>query len=549
MFFQVSLARRIRNARDRAFVLAALGGCCLVLPIAAPISQVNSRTVAEKYKSAPVAAQPANAKSAAATTAAAPQPNDAIRPLANEYRLGAQDKIRVSVFEKRVGEYHEWAALNGEFELDPSGALFLPLAGVIDAQHMSTSELAYAIAVRVQQNAGLAKRPDVSVMVTRYRPFYLVGDVQQPGEFPYRPGLTTMKALAIAGGLFRDAGGGGALRRNTEIAKGALRQAGLELRRMFVRRVRLSEELTLVDSNDVAMLGSDINLDRPRELALDAQIDTLLLDEERIMHARVNGLRSQISRQNELIALLRDEGRAIKKKIDSRRKQYDLALAENAKIEKLWKKKLVVSTRRLNMQRTLAELEGHILDLESAYLRVQQDLSKAERDIFDARAKMIAEITAEMQQVEAQIEVLRSNAVTQQTLIATAPAPITRVSNGKGDPVEAGDTHRVIYSITRKVGHGPATTFETDEDAVVLPGDVVRISVVATDTSIMGVSNGMPNIPGIPGVTPARDGVPGVETRTKVTPAGTTRAVAAKKPGGVAIPVNTSSEPPIPARP
>ena len=135
---------------------------------------------------APIAgAAYAQSAPSAAAAAAAQDPRDA------DYRLGAGDKLRVIVF----GE----PSLSGEFEVSGSGMVALPLVGQIKALGLSTSEFQNGFAAALRD--GYIKDPRVSVEVLNYRPFYILGEVTKPGEYPYSNGLTVMKAVATANGF------------------------------------------------------------------------------------------------------------------------------------------------------------------------------------------------------------------------------------------------------------------------------------------------------------------------------------------------------------
>jgi protein involved in polysaccharide export with SLBB domain len=108
-----------------------------------------------------------------------------------DYRLGPGDKIRVTVFG------HE--DLSGEFEVDGSGNVSLPLIRNVPAQGLTVSQLEQAVIDRLQPD--YLKDPSVSVEVLNYRPFYIYGEVNQPGSYPYVSGMTVLNAIAMAGGF------------------------------------------------------------------------------------------------------------------------------------------------------------------------------------------------------------------------------------------------------------------------------------------------------------------------------------------------------------
>lgn len=106
------------------------------------------------------------------------------------YRLGSGDKIRVQVFG------HE--DLGGEFSVDGTGNISLPMIRSVRAEGLTVSELEDEIENKLKPEYLL--NPRVSVEVLNYRPFYIHGEVNQPGEYPYADGMTVIKAVALAGG-------------------------------------------------------------------------------------------------------------------------------------------------------------------------------------------------------------------------------------------------------------------------------------------------------------------------------------------------------------
>lgn len=127
----------------------------------------------------------------AAPAQAFAQPSaDAAREIP-DYRLGAGDKIRVITF----GE----AALTGEFIVSGSGKAALPLVGEIEAVGLTPRE--FQTRVETALKNGYLREPKVSVEVLNYRPFYILGEVNAPGTYPYTNALTVMNAVATAGGF------------------------------------------------------------------------------------------------------------------------------------------------------------------------------------------------------------------------------------------------------------------------------------------------------------------------------------------------------------
>lgn len=104
--------------------------------------------------------------------------------------LQAGEKIKVIVF----GEDR----LTGEYEIDPAGFVALPLAGTVKAAGLTKADLEKALAKKF--SGEYLRNPKVTVEVSAFRPFYILGEVGKPGEYPFKSGLNVVSAIALAGG-------------------------------------------------------------------------------------------------------------------------------------------------------------------------------------------------------------------------------------------------------------------------------------------------------------------------------------------------------------
>ena len=107
-----------------------------------------------------------------------------------DYQLGTGDKVRVVVF----GEED----LGGEYVVDGSGFVRMPLIGQLNAAGLSVRD--FEAEVKAKLDDGFMKDARVSVQVTSYRPFYIIGEVNKPGEYPYVNNMSVLNAVALAGG-------------------------------------------------------------------------------------------------------------------------------------------------------------------------------------------------------------------------------------------------------------------------------------------------------------------------------------------------------------
>lgn len=107
------------------------------------------------------------------------------------YTLDSGDKLRVVVFGQD--------GISGTYLVDAGGNISLPLVGTVRARGVTTQHLASTIAARLKQ--GYVREPHVTVTIDAYRPFFILGEVTTPGQYPFVPNMTAENAIAVAGGF------------------------------------------------------------------------------------------------------------------------------------------------------------------------------------------------------------------------------------------------------------------------------------------------------------------------------------------------------------
>lgn len=168
--------------------------------------------------------------SLAAACASAPAPAavaaDPQAALLEDYVLGPSDKVRLIVFNE--------PDLSGEFALNSRGQVSLPLLGDIDAAGLTVEQLAAKITASLSQ--GYINDARVAAEVITYRPYYILGEVAAPGEYPYSSGMTVIKAVAAAKGF-------------TYRAKKSV---------VYVKRSGAAEEVKMKLTPDLVVLPGDV---------------------------------------------------------------------------------------------------------------------------------------------------------------------------------------------------------------------------------------------------------------------------------------------------
>lgn len=146
----------------------------------------------------------------------------AAAPAVQDYVLGPGDKLRLSLYDD--------ASFSGEFTVSDNGTVSLPLIGTQPAGGMTVS--AFRDAIQTKLADGYYRNPRVSAEIANFRPFYILGEVNKPGQYPYVAGMTLGEAVAIANGY-------------TYAARKGL---------VAIRRAKSSEEVK-IDANPAMPIG------------------------------------------------------------------------------------------------------------------------------------------------------------------------------------------------------------------------------------------------------------------------------------------------------
>lgn len=379
-----------------------------------------------------------------------------------EYQLGVEDKLMIRVYEWRSveGEVRDWTALAGEYVVGASGVLTLPFVGSIPATGKTTEEVAAVISSKLNNVLGLVDKAEASVAVIERRPFFISGEVKASGRYPFSPGLTVQRAIAIAGGGSQLATVGSRASRDAISASGNIGILRDQLVRLLVQRARVNAETNKASIVPPVIRGAPSTF-----------ISSLVADETVIMVSRQRKIDQEISALDSLQSLLEQEIEALRKKMISIEVQMVTITKEREGIEELAKKGLVNNSRLLQAERNRVDIEGRVLDLTTAILRAQQEIGKANQSRISFLSGREAELALDRQKLDSQIGEIERKIDMQQGLLAEA-ASFTS-AGGR----ELGDEGLVLtYKITREMA-GELKELTVDKNAPVQPGDVVVVEL------------------------------------------------------------------------
>ncbi|MGF9567107.1 polysaccharide biosynthesis/export family protein [Neorhizobium sp. JUb45] len=375
---------------------------------------------------------------------------------AEDYRLGAQDKISISVY--------EYPGLSGTFAVGPSGEIGAPLIGDVKVEGHSTGEAGALIAAALAQAEKLRETPRVTVQIVEYRPYYVVGHVDRPGRYTYEPGMTVLKALGAAGGLYRPSGGDVLrLERDATNAEGLVQTLQISSAQLRLRIQRLHAERNDFPEfkPEVVRVESDKN----------ALLNSFIQQEQMIFNAKRKLLSGQVDALSKLAKTYRAEVASLRERVKLKGVEVAATQARLNVDYKLATSGATASSVALERERLLADIRGEEEELLSLVLRAEQGVTQSEqslRNLVDSRERDDAQELhdAEVELAQAQAKLKTAKALVNEALVS-APATyrewasdmqqqpsyrivraagegIVEISANENDPVKAGDVLKIV---------------------------------------------------------------------------------------------------------
>jgi len=385
-----------------------------------------------------------------------------VQPSRAEYVLGPEDQVTVKVY--------EWPDVGGDFKVGADGKISVPLVGVINASGVSTAQLEEVVVGILKQQSRFNDSPSVSVQIKEYRPFFILGDVQKPGAYAFRPGLTVLQAVSTAGGFFRmNDPGLLRLERDAIMQRSDLRILKEKLVALVARNARIDAER--VGAEEVVFPDVDeLDQNDPKVVALHER-------ERGLFQARRGELEKQLTGFADLQKLYQGEIQAVQLQIQSEKRQAELVQKELDELRGLAARGLTSNPRILLVERTLAEIEGTQRNLDAIIMRARQSIAQAIQQAEELKTKSRERMDAESDAVAGEMRETRGRIEMAKQLIAeaetTAPLAIAkRVRNTGVEP---------RYEVARRTSTGATEQMKVESSEQVQPGDVVEVRTVPTE--------------------------------------------------------------------
>ncbi len=352
---------------------------------------------------------------------------------AADYTLDTGDKLHIAV--------HDWPDLTGEFNVTATGTIFLPVIGEIPVKGFTASQVATKIATELQQRQKLNDLPSATTEIIQFRPFYVLGDVQSPGSFPFQPGLTVMQAVSVAGGYYRLVDVASLrLERDAIAAKGDIDVLQTRMKQLQARQIRLTAEQS--GTQELTFPSEWMKEDSSSPEA------RLVAEEKAIFATNSDSFVQRKATFDRFHQIYEGEVASIKQQIESERQQYRSVQDELTSVTNLVAQGLTQKPRKQSLERTLAQVSGNIQGFNTLVLQAQQNISQTEQaklDLIVQRSERINRDTqltrAEMDSTKAKIETARrlvyeAQTATPDTISHTKTARFLVAKQGQGEPTE-----------------------------------------------------------------------------------------------------------------
>jgi exopolysaccharide production protein ExoF len=371
-----------------------------------------------------------------------------------EYLLGTSDRLRIKV--------QEWPDLTGEYSVDANGAVSLPLIGDIQAAGHPVKDLAQEISARLQKRSGGSDRPFAAIEIVQFRPYTILGDVQKPGEYPFRPGLTVIQAIAVAGGYYRPVlPPAQRLDRDVAIAEGDLRAATTKRIRLLVRTARL--QAALDGKDDFAV---------PKELESrtnDPDVSAVLHDEHGALTQERDVARTEQAALERISMLYQSQIESLQQRIASFKQEKGTIDHQLDEVRALSARGLALSATLIGLERASAQVADQRLISETEILKAYENIELGKQRVRDKAEERNRTNIKDMQQAKDDLAEANSRIKTANDLLdeaqVLAPEELKSQSSGRRP--------RTVI-VLRKQSDG-VHEITADDDTPLEPNDVIKV--------------------------------------------------------------------------
>jgi polysaccharide biosynthesis/export protein len=416
-------------------------------PLLTPLVAVATIALVTMAVGARAAENPGDDSAARVPAAAVSEPADGAQDATGDYRLCPGDRLTIVVFDQ--------PQLSGDFVVDGGGGILVPLAGSVSLKGLTLAEAQQLIQERLAD--GVLVQPAVSIRIKEYRPIFVTGTVKKPGSYTFILGESVKAAIASAGGE------GQPLEQPPSIAVSDLiaaeqrvRQLEADQATLLMRKARLEAQR---DGRDSFVMPLLVGLN-PRSVEFDRAYSA---ENDAFLRLAAT-YRNQIEALQKQRPRIEAEANAVTDQIAKQRERLGIVKSHLADLEVLQGKGLLRKEVLLNQQIEKALVEAQLSNLEAQVAHLRQTMGELDVKLGDLKATYDRQTLAELQQTSQRLLEIETGLGPARKILRVKAA----AASGDGDEPE----YTIFISRARD---GRMVTFETTDDATLLPGDVVEV--------------------------------------------------------------------------
>ncbi|TWF48098.1 polysaccharide biosynthesis/export family protein [Neorhizobium alkalisoli] len=369
------------------------------------------------------------------------------------YTVGAGDVLMITVY----GD----AGLTGLFPVSAEGVIGYPLLGNVDVAGKTVDEIGAQIS---RDLADHVPNRSVAVAIKEYAPIFIVGDVQKPGRYEYRPGMIVLELFALSGGLREPTARTDMSSIQLISAQQEYEDMSLQLLSQDVRRVRLEAE-----RNNVAF---EYNSNGPGLVRDATTLEKIVESEKSLYKLRLSVLQDErtnleVQKQNFV-----QEIDTLQKSNVMRNEQFQLLGLDVNASEELVSRGAASQSALRERKRELLAMNQQLLESTSFLARARQNKNEVERRILELENKRNNDAATELREIELDMVRLRRKMTFSLQTMAEIGATSRRVTSLE-------QMIQTKFSIVRQLS-GEYGETDAGEQTPIRAGDVIRVSLIAS---------------------------------------------------------------------
>jgi polysaccharide export outer membrane protein len=361
------------------------------------------------------------------------------------YKLAPGDRIVVTVFGQ--------ADLSGQFPVDGTGSVLLPLVGTVEVMNLTAVQAQERITALLQD--GILQRPVVNVGIAEVRPVSVMGDVRNPGVYPFRFGNIVKGVIAQAGGFGLLEQFPGSAMTELLAAEERVKTLTEERRLLLIRQARIEAQISGAKSFKAPLSDEETS---------DPEIKKLIKQEQEVFESDSAGFEKQLDMIRSQKPQFKSEGEAIDGQVASGEKQLEIVRKQMSDYNQLVNKGLGRTNDMVEIQMGEANILTNNYRLKADQFRVRNQIVMLDIQLVDYENTYKRRLQADLQVLQQRLREID---------VALPTAKQTRELRAQLSGKTNEGTVRVI-SITRVLDN-KVSTFEVADTTYLEPGDIVEV--------------------------------------------------------------------------